>query len=316
VRYLQLARYVDEVARVGSIRKAAEQLAITSSALNRRILAMEDDLGTPIFERTAQGVRLSVAGELFIHHVRRELSDMERVRSQIADLTGERRGHVSIVCGQAVLADFLPGLIERYRQEHPGVSFSARIIGRREAATHLSNFSADIAIAFEPERLPEFQVVAEVQQRVHLRCSKHHPLVAQLLQKSSQRAVRRQKTQQVRLSDCIGWPVALPTERNGLRHLLERQSAQLGFTLKPTIESDSINFLERCLNDERTIGFQIPIGFSNLQSTERVNLQIDERDVPAGRLVLGHLKGRTLSVAAARFMDRVHIALISACGDF
>jgi len=300
MRYLQLARYVDEVARVGSIRKAADRLAITSTALNRRILAMEEDLGTPIFERTAQGVCLSVAGELFIHHVRRELSDMERVRSQIADLSGERRGHVSIVCGQAVLAGFLPDMIERYRQEHPGVSFSARIIGWQEAAAQLSDYSADIAIAFEPDRAPEFQIVTMVQQRVHLRCSDKHPLA----QKES-----------VRLSDCVGWPAALPTERNGMRHLLEIQSAKFGVSLDPTIESDSISFLDRCLDDQQTIGFQIPIGFTSLQTNGRVSLPIDERDVPAGSLVMGHLKGRTLSVAAARFMDRIHDALTSQHGS-
>ena len=43
--------YLIEVARIGSIRKAAEALAITPSALNRRILALEEELGAPIFER-------------------------------------------------------------------------------------------------------------------------------------------------------------------------------------------------------------------------------------------------------------------------
>ena len=109
MRHLQQLRYIDAVARTGSIRRAAESLAITSTALNRRILAVEEDLGTPIFERLPNGVRLSVAGELFIQYARQQLSDMARVQSQIADLSGERRGHVSMVCGQAMMLQFLPG---------------------------------------------------------------------------------------------------------------------------------------------------------------------------------------------------------------
>ena len=101
-------RYIDAVARAGSIRKAAERLAITSTALNRRILALEDELGVQVFERLPNGVRLSAAGELLIHHVRNQLADMERVKSQIADLRGERRGHVSIACSQALMPFFLP----------------------------------------------------------------------------------------------------------------------------------------------------------------------------------------------------------------
>ena len=96
MRHLQTLRYVDAVARAGSIRRAAETLAITSTALNRRILALEEELGAPIFERLPHGVRLSTAGELLIRHIRDQLSDIERVKSQIADLSGVRRGRALI----------------------------------------------------------------------------------------------------------------------------------------------------------------------------------------------------------------------------
>ena len=103
MKHLLPLHYIDTVARSGSIRRAAQTLAITSTALNRRILAMEEELGVPIFEGLPRGVRLSTAGELLIQHIRSQMADMERVQSQIADLSGARRGHVSIVCGQALL---------------------------------------------------------------------------------------------------------------------------------------------------------------------------------------------------------------------
>ena len=106
MKHLLPLTYIDAVTKAGSIRKAAETLAITSTALNRRILAMEEELGVPIFERLPRGVRLTTAGEILIHHIREQLTDMERVKSQIADLTGERRGHVSIACSQALLSFF------------------------------------------------------------------------------------------------------------------------------------------------------------------------------------------------------------------
>lgn len=59
VKHLRLLTYIDEVARVGSIRKAAERLNITASALNRRVQDIEDELGTKIFERLPRGVRLN-----------------------------------------------------------------------------------------------------------------------------------------------------------------------------------------------------------------------------------------------------------------
>ena len=102
MRHVRLLHYVDAVARTGSIRKAAEQLNITASALNRRIQDLEDELDTPIFERLPRGVRLNAAGEIFIRHIRNQIADLARVRSQIEDLSGFRRGTVAIACSQAL----------------------------------------------------------------------------------------------------------------------------------------------------------------------------------------------------------------------
>lgn len=62
MRFMTSLRFIDAVAREKSIRKAAEKLAITSTALNRRILQIEDEIGQPLFERLASGVRLNTAG--------------------------------------------------------------------------------------------------------------------------------------------------------------------------------------------------------------------------------------------------------------
>ncbi len=51
----QLLRYLDEVARAGSIRKASVKLNIASSSINRQILALEAELGSPIFSVSTGG---------------------------------------------------------------------------------------------------------------------------------------------------------------------------------------------------------------------------------------------------------------------
>ena len=115
MRHLQTLRLIQDVARIGSIRKAAEDLAITSSALNRRIQRFEEEFGAQIFERVPRGVRLNPAGELLMQHIRGQMTDLERIRGQVADLSGERRGHVTIACSQALNPSFLPEQIARYR---------------------------------------------------------------------------------------------------------------------------------------------------------------------------------------------------------
>ena len=58
----RLLRYLDEVARSGSIRKAADRLNVAASAINRQILSLEAELDTPLFERMPGGLRLTASG--------------------------------------------------------------------------------------------------------------------------------------------------------------------------------------------------------------------------------------------------------------
>jgi len=58
------------VATEGSVRKASEKLNIAASAVSRRITGIEEDLGVPLFERHARGVRLTEAGKILLDHAR------------------------------------------------------------------------------------------------------------------------------------------------------------------------------------------------------------------------------------------------------
>lgn len=291
MKHLMALRYIDAVAKAGSIRQAAETLAITSTALNRRILAMEEDLGVPIFERLPRGVRLSTAGEILIHHIRAQISDMERVKSHIADLTGERRGHVSIACSQALLPYFLPEQISLYRHAHPAVTFGVLVRDRDAAEQALTDLSADIAVVFEPVRLMEFKNLLTVRQPVHAVMNADHPLA---------------EMETVRLRDVLRYPVAVPRARYGVRHLLEMAVRRTSLTLSPMIESDSFEFLRYHAAAENLVTFQIPIGLPvNPQGPGAVHRPIDVRDVPPGLLYVGQLLGRNLPIAAARFANQM-----------
>ena len=287
MRSLQPLQFVDAIARAGSIRKAAEGLAITSTALNRRLLALEEEHGVELFERLPRGVRLSTAGELLIHHLRTQAADFEKLKGQIADLRGERRGHVAIACSQAFLPFFLPRQIGRYRREHPGVSFGVRVRDRAAAEAALADHSADLALIFEPVRLSEVQLLASARQSIHAVMSADHPLA-------------RQST--VRLRDCARFPVALPTSVYGVRHLIDLALVRTSIELQPMVEADSFDFLRHYPEQEAIVSFQIPVGLPPAPSEGAlVSRPLDTRDVPAGRLYLCQLRSRTLPVAAAKF---------------
>ncbi len=303
MRFLQPLVYVDAIARVGSIRRAAETLAITSTALNRRVLALEEELGAPLFERLPGGVRLSAAGELFLHHARRELGEMERLRERIDDLAGERRGHVNLACGQALMHALMPRLVGAYRAAHPAVTFRVSICTRNDASVALQSYAADLAVVFEPDPSDGVETLARLPQPVRVLCRDDHPLVGG-------------RSGEVSLDECFDWPMALPTEGNGVRGLLEARASRLGRRLPLVIESDSALLLQRILLDGDAISFQIPIGLDDPSFAGRlVHRAVAARDLPVGEVRVLQLKGRTLPVPAARFAERLREELQAGAGD-
>ncbi len=292
MKHLKVLRYVDEVARTGSIRKAAENLNITASALNRRIQDVERDLGTQIFDRLARGVRLNAAGELLIRHFRDQIADTSRVRSQIEDLSGFRRGKVSIACSHALAFAFLPTEIARYQREFPMVRFEVKVLGHGEAMRALMDFDVDLALVFRPSAEADFQVVAAIDQPLVAIMRADHPLAAR---------------EQLRLRDCARFPLALPDRSYSGRQMLIEAMARKSFELQPAVESNSFEFLRHLVRLGDAITFQIAVGAPAAIDAPAgiVARPIDPRDVPPGLLALGQLRGRPLTVAASKFALQV-----------
>jgi len=294
MRYLKTFELIEAVVRAGSIRKAAEDTNLTASALNRRIQGFEQEFGWPIFERLPRGMRLNPAGELLMQHIRLQRTDLVRVQSQVADLTGERRGHISIACSQALLPYFLPEQIAIYRSEHPGVTFSINVRDRAQAERDLASYSSDLALVFEPVHMVEFDVLYALPQTVHAVLPKDSPL--------GQKPV-------LRLRDCLTNKLVLPTAAYGVRHLLELGASSIGRTLTPAVETESFELIRHYVTQENAVGFQIPIGLQPERHATIAHRPLSDRDVPPGRLLLGQMKGRTLPVASARFGQQLVAAL-------
>ena len=295
MRHLRILRYVDEVARAGSIRKAADHLNVTASAVNRRIMDLEEELGAALFERRPRGVRLTAAGEVFVHYLRQQGGDAERMKSQIEDLKGLRRGTVHIACSQALALDFLPREIAAFRAHHPQVGFAVKVADHEQAMAALAAYEVDLVLVFRPPFLANFQPLTSLEQRIVVVMAADHPL-------AKQRAVR--------LRDCANYPVALPERSIGGRQLLEEVMGRSGLAFNIAAESNSFELLRSLVQHARLISFQISIG--TLPEGNRLDLvtrQIDDRDLPRANLVLGQLRSRNLPISAAIFAERLTRAL-------
>ncbi len=294
MKHLKTFDLIEAVVRAGSVRKAAEDMNITASALDRRIQGFEQEFGSAIFERLPRGMRLNPAGELLMQHILSQRTDLARVQSQVADLTGERRGHVSIACSQALLPYFLPKQIAIYRAAHPGVTFTINVRDREQAERDLAAFRCDLALVYEPVHLVDFEVLHALPQAVHA------------VFRSDSSLARKSE---LRLRDVITQKLALPSSQYGVRHLLELAATSKGHSLTPVVETESFELIRHFVHHEKAVGFQIPVGLNTDEQSGIAHRPLAEKDVPLGRLLLGQRKARALPVASAKFSHQLIAAL-------
>lgn len=289
--FLNRLDYLETVVREGSIRKAAESLAITATALNRRILALEDEIGTPLFERLPNGVRLNAAGEIFLHHVRAQGSDLTRVLAQIADLSGLRRGQVHLSICPELHNGFLIQAIAEYRRHHPGVHFTLSEDTPEQALERLETFKADIAVSFET--LPPVRVypIVNIPQTIEVAMHEDHPLAT----KSA-----------IRLHECRDYPIILP-EQGALRTSIDVGLMQQQLSLAAIVVCSNPASLYEYLEYEHALSFHFALARPKHPLITSVALEI--KDIGLAHLKIYTVKGRVLPVPAAKFLDQIARAI-------
>jgi DNA-binding transcriptional LysR family regulator len=233
-------RYFHETARLGSIRKAADNLRVSPSAISRQIMHLEHDLKASLFERSVQGVRLTAAGDLLARQTQRTFRDLDRVRSAVDDLRGLRRGQVTVCVIEGLVAEFLPAVLRDFHDLYPNISFNIVCASTDRSLDALVRDEADIAMAFNAPLRADIVTICEYVQPMACLVAIDHPLA---------------RESSLRLKDIMNYPLALPDPTFGLRQAIDRAISRLD--LKPPIflNTDSLELMKNMAITGRAMAF-------------------------------------------------------------
>ena len=115
-----------EVARQGSVSRAAEALFITQPTLTARLHGLERELGAKLFLRTPRGMRLTEAGHAWVPFAERAMRALVEGRDALDQVMTASAGHLVIGSAPAVSIYVVPGLLEKFVAAHPRVEVSVR----------------------------------------------------------------------------------------------------------------------------------------------------------------------------------------------
>jgi len=281
--------YLDAVARAGSIRKAAEKLHVASTALNRMILELEEQAGTPLFERLPRGVRLTAAGEVLVHTVRRSLSDLRSAQSQIEQLRGLVRGTVRLGCAESVATDLIPSAVAQYQAQHPGVQFQVVSGVTHQLVQLLGQDELELVLVHDPAPSDDLQVISRLHQPLCAMVRPDHPLAGRT---------------SLRLAECQPYAVALGDHSFGSRRLLDAVMARSRIVMRPMIEASTVQLLKEFTRQTGAISFQFEIGtLQEKRRGELVSIPLVDAALGRSELVLAVREGRRLPSATLSFVE-------------
>ncbi|WP_350333914.1 LysR family transcriptional regulator [Coralliovum pocilloporae] len=291
MRHLQSFKYVKAIAEAGSIRGAAENLAISPSALNRHIQTLEQDLEIQIFDRLTKGVRLSVEGEYFFRFAQRQLAGFDKLKSEINDIKGLRTGRVRIGISADLGQRFIHSQIATYLGNHPQVSFTLTTISQDNLDQAFDRNLIDLALFYQPILNRNLQVIHAIEILPHAALPNGAPI--------------RDKSG-LRLHELIDHPIVMPDADTELRRKIEAACEKQGLELRIVLEcTDPLLHLSATMQSR--IAFFLPFedDFEDFALRGYKLVPMSSREMLNGYVNVVTSTHNLLSVAAQKFTEQL-----------
>ena len=140
-------RAFEAVARHLNFRAAAEEMALTQSAVSRQIQALEEEVGTSLFNRHTRSVELTAAGMGLLGSV---APSLERIDSSVRQIrTSVGRKHVALTTFASFASMWLIPRLEEFQKTEPGIDFR---IDASDVSVDMETADVDVALRYGPAR--------------------------------------------------------------------------------------------------------------------------------------------------------------------
>jgi len=241
-------RYLDEVARRGSIRKAANFLNVSSTSVNRKIIHIEKRLGTKLFERSSEGVELTAAGAIVLEHCRKTLYEFDKIKIIIDDIRDLKSGHLSIQTIDSVTVGVLPQILEIFGGRYPGITLSVNTSSPDDVVAAVMAGDSDIGVTFTRSVHTELQVFSEKSTPFGIITRSDHPLAGRT---------------SVTVGDIANYPLVRTIDARSGRSILDQEIEFIETPLSTYVFTNALLVAKHAILANKGIGVYTKIGFLN-----------------------------------------------------
>lgn len=229
-----------EIARERSIRKAAEKLNISSSALSRQMRLLEQDLGARLLIRTVKGIRLTEHGQVTLKQAEEWLADSNHLRARLRSKEAGPDRILRIGAMECFSASLIPTLFRRLNAVGLANRIEVKVAGTDVLVRDLREDRLDLIVAFNAHQSHDIRVISETVCRIGMIYSPELCEVGQ---------------SEVSISSCLDWPICLPDKNLSLHHRLLAEILKQRKDANIIATSNSVEFIREMVVRGEAISF-------------------------------------------------------------
>jgi DNA-binding transcriptional LysR family regulator len=176
---LRHLRYFVAIGEEENYRRAAQRLNVAQTALSTQIQNLEAELGFKLFDRLPRGVKLSVAGRLFLEDARRILQQVSEAAARAARVARGQSGTLRVgFTENASWRGVVPESLRRFRERQPDAELQLTPATSLEQIEGLRSGRLDAGFVFNMSKTDsELDHIPVALQHVELAVPKGHPLI-------------------------------------------------------------------------------------------------------------------------------------------
>lgn len=125
--------------------------------MNRQLLALEREVGTPLFERLSRGLELTPAGQIFARHVITVLQDEERLEVELDQLRGDYRSEIRLMSVEGLTSGLVAPVIREMIQRYPNAKIVVKNGTSSQNTKAVIEGDADLALSFSSDHTSDLR---------------------------------------------------------------------------------------------------------------------------------------------------------------
>jgi DNA-binding transcriptional LysR family regulator len=209
---------------------AADALALTQSAVTKRIAALERRIGQPLLERGRGGVRPTAAGRALYPEARAALAALERARRAVAD--ADPASALAVAASHTVAGYLLPGWLAGFRAERGTLRIAVEVVNSPGVLAAVRAGRAELGFVEGIDELDGLE---------------SQLLVSDVLECVVRPGHRFARRTAIRPAELLDEPWIARERESGTRAVAERALRQRGIVLVPALEAASTEGLKRAV---------------------------------------------------------------------